>query len=77
MSGFESSSEEDRFKLQTTDFTSTNVNNYQMFGEENDDQNAQSFVSNSTSKNHFYNKLGFEVGNYFSGEKKIYQIKRS
>lgn len=77
MSGFESSSEEDRFKLQTTDFTNININNGPVFCEENDIQSTPLNVTNVSSKNHFYNKLGFEVGNYFSGEKRIYQIKRS
>lgn len=73
--------EENRFKLQPTDFKVINV----QFESKPEQEIEQEEVVNteyvneeplSTRENHFYAKLGFRVGEYFAGEKKIYQKRK-
>ncbi|KAM0681203.1 hypothetical protein GINT2_000398 [Glugoides intestinalis] len=93
MSGWDDSDEEEnRFKLQPSDFKVVNVH-FESKQEPEGGQEPQQEVENElyheevfnteygneepfqARENHFYTKIGFKVGDYFAGEKRIYQKK--
>lgn len=77
MSGWSTSEEEeDRFKLEPTDFKVTNIVDIPPETGEGIQQGDSFVPIPEKCVNHFYEKLGFNVGGYFEGEKKIYKLKK-
>lgn len=71
------SEEEDGFKLRPSDFTPVNVPLDKPF--EDNTVYESPYISNEVTQaasNYFYERLGFEVGTYFAGEKRLYQQRR-
>jgi hypothetical protein len=66
------SDEENRFEISINDFTPVKIDNEEMAN--------NAFEESCNNKldchNYFYDKLGFQTGTYFEGEKKMY-LKKS
>lgn len=70
--GWNLSEDENRFELSPNDFTPVRI---QEDGNLSQPHHTSAFVEtqqNPIDENFFYEKLGFKVGNYFDGSKKIY-----
>lgn len=77
MSGWSNSDDQNDFKVETTDFTLTNFQDEAPTQQESVFDSQYSRLDNPTAGlNYFYQKLGFKVGECFSGEKKLYQKRK-
>ena len=72
--GFGSDDFDQDYIVKTTDFV---VNEGWDIEEPTQNNNVSSFENSNSEKNEnfFYSKIGFEVGKFFEGERKIYQRK--